>query len=103
MSANKHSPLPWKKDRYGNFTDATGRRIVLTGVCIASGYTPSDSPAYADADMVFRAVNSHAQLVAALNNLVNTVRDAHRDAFKIGEWAVVAEARAALAAAKGDA
>lgn len=51
----------------------------------------------ADAALIVRAVNSHAQLVAALETLVNivgTVAPTHRSALLAGE--------SALAAAKGD-
>lgn len=85
------SPLPWKAE-VREIYDSNG-----TNLTMISGWTKPASEDTANAALIVRAVNSHAQLVAALETLVNivgTVAPTHRSALLAGE--------SALSAAKGD-
>jgi hypothetical protein len=58
------SPLPWKRDGWGNVLDANGKGVTLSGFRLSTG-AHAPEPVELDAFIV-RAVNSHEALVEAL-------------------------------------
>jgi hypothetical protein len=115
MSNLEHTPTPWKAEYIGDKSLAealTGRptvgfigdyRITAVGV---RGYDLHAEDAI-DAEFVVKAANSHAALVAALQQIIDMnvqyAIDRYGDAAKAETMACVSVARAALSQAKGDA
>jgi hypothetical protein len=66
MSDTKHTPTPWGESNYpGDIVDSDGELL-------ATAYSMDDGIcAGANAAFIVRAVNSHEQLVAALNKIHN--------------------------------
>lgn len=62
---------PWKIDRYGMVTDATGEDVSLNGFSAVMAPGPSKDKAKAQTAFVVRAVNSHETLVAALATIAS--------------------------------
>ena len=98
----KVSPLPWEWLRSTDYpeislNDKSGQDVLS----IYCGKYPSAE----DAAFIVRAVNSHAQMVAALEGLAWVLDKAESDASGTERWEYVSRrinsARAALAAAKG--
>lgn len=58
---------PWTRDKYGKVIDANGNQVTLTGFASWCGYV--EESLHKDDDDVFRAVNSHDDLVAALKSI----------------------------------
>ena len=76
MSNNKpqHTPIPWKAQRFPGQDDytiwapgATIARVPLRDVSI--------NEQKANAEIIVRAVNSHAELLAAAKEVMDTLRD----------------------------
>lgn len=55
MNTPENSPLPWRTNRHGDLLDSEGKIIYLDGT----------DKEIANARLIIRAVNSHAQLLAA--------------------------------------
>jgi len=65
----KHSPLPWEARPSSNKGNGTAwRDIVSTGAAFAPCYVGEAIDA--NAELIVRAVNSHAELVAALRHVL---------------------------------
>lgn len=88
-----HTPGPWRIIRDSWIVGNMGETI-----CMMLFTKPS---ARADAELIVRAVNSHAELVAALSAILNYF-DPYSMPIGGGELALVL-ARSALAKAKGEA
>lgn len=64
-------PKPWAMNQYGRVFDASREPVVLSGFSLSCGYTPDGcSPKQNDAEVV-RAVNCHADLLAACELLLS--------------------------------
>ncbi len=94
-----HTPLPWKASEF----DEEGHYVITNqsgSACIAygAGFYGEENPSEANAQLIVRAVNSHARLVALLNEAVgfvpSLIEAAQPEDDSELEW--LAEARAAL-------
>ena len=97
-----HTPLPWPEPEYDNHDNSSGGCWYDIGPArVAYSYRSSDQEATQardDADLVWRAVNCHDELVAALEELYQP----RAKGWKVTDWDLrMDQARAALAHAKG--
>lgn len=73
MSAAKHTPLPWKLDRFGCpciATDDAGYSAMRDSI-VANGFALTNTDeAKANTALIVRAVNNHQKLVDALRDYV---------------------------------
>jgi len=100
----KHSPLPWEARPSSNKGNGTAwRDIVSTGAAFAPCYVGEAIDA--NAELIVRAVNSHAELVAALRETKVWMEDCMMDRGVKGLPSRTAYDRvvAALAKAEGGA
>jgi hypothetical protein len=79
--SEKHTPTPWrvftsKDGRYLGVGEETGDGILANGY----GMWRDGDEAIANAALIVRAVNSHAELVAALESAVDLLEQARREA-----------------------
>jgi hypothetical protein len=58
----KHTPGPWKQDRFGHVTDLNGKEIVFDGLTCANGYTEDPTP------------KANTKLVAAAPELLEALK-----------------------------
>ena len=88
---------PWKRDKYGYMTADGENLYVAHGVTVPNGEShPRYAEALANEDLIFKAVNSHDALVAAL-----TLVAYRYESGDIGDLINdMTEIEAALAAAK---
>src|SRR5690349_1448428 len=115
----KHTPLPWQAREHGTFVYNVHGNVCACGDPHASGYVSYTEPeigsqylseAVANAALIVRAVNCHADLLAAARGLANAAaslsfREAEiRETVGNTNWAVllywIAQARAAIAKAE---
>ena len=66
----KHTPLPWAINQWRNITDTESNMISVCGVSMPTARVPDDHIGYANAAFIVQAVNSHDDLVAALEMLL---------------------------------
>lgn len=100
-----HTPGPWHSPGLSEIHDEQHRVIAECGT---DDEIPGDE-CQANADFIVRAVNLHAELLAALEALLHEYALAHDDEDKRGDpyldfnsWEEVIQARAAIARAKGE-
>lgn len=85
----KHTPGPWKKDRYGDLKNPYGVRVVVWGLGIYSSLRCQEAEA-------------NARLIIAAPDLLNELERMVRHAEKLGRsGSIYNDARAAIAKAKG--
>lgn len=95
--------LPIKIDKYGSCIDADGETLTVKGMALSCG--PSNPQAEANTAYIINAVNNHAALVEALEEIVSWHWDGLRVMPGHVDWVAALEdierASKALAAAKG--
>lgn len=102
MSKQEHTPTPWGVTPSAGH-EIHGQHIVWdeSGKTVAVVYTNAS-----DAELLACAVNAHASLIAALDNLVNhhveMLNSGDCGKWDMGANAQVKEARAALKLARGE-
>tara|TARA_R100000152_G_C6635785_1_gene81961 strand:+ start:124 stop:423 length:300 start_codon:yes stop_codon:yes gene_type:complete len=65
---------PWKRDKYGYMTADGGNLYVAHGVTVPNGeHHPRYAEAFANEELILKAVNSHDALVEALDNFVTWI------------------------------
>lgn len=96
----EHTPTPWRAD-WRDIYDSNGDKI-----CTFSEYNPQweDDETFvrseANASHIVRCVNSHDALVKALEDMVDNFNEEKLEWMVSAEKGAVANARAAIAAAK---
>ena len=66
---------PWKRDKYGYMTADGGNLYVAHGVTVPNGeHHPRYAEAFANEELILKAVNSHDALVAALKGCLIALR-----------------------------
>lgn len=93
MSERKHSPLPWRVRECGCGQDC--RSVILEGVLQSDGRYSKE-----DGEFIVRAVNSHYELIDALEGILEIGK---RDMSNPKYDGYFEDARQALAKAKGEA
>ena len=67
---------PWKRDKYGYMTADGGNLYVAHGVTVPNGeHHPRYAEAFANEELILKAVNSHDALVAALKETMSALSD----------------------------
>lgn len=111
MKNQTHTPTPWfnpSTGRAGNswtfITTDDFRKIAKVLPIHPRGQREAGDFATeaANAAFIVRAVNSHDALVGALENCIETLEAAKRQANGGAEWIAVIEARAVLKLAEGE-
>ena len=70
---------PWKRDKYGYMTADGGNLYVAHGVTVPNGeHHPRYAEAFANEELILKAVNSHDALVAALEAAIPMLTPATR-------------------------
>ena len=65
---------PWKRDKYGYMTADGGNLYVAHGVTVPNGeHHPRYAEAFANEELILKAVNNHDALVEALDNFVTWI------------------------------
>jgi hypothetical protein len=64
---DEHSPLPWRRGHYAG----------TAGIDDANGSSVADAVDDADAELILRAVNAHAELLAACRHVIEC--EEHRE------------------------
>lgn len=107
MNESKHTPLPWRildnhPKRSCLYIQAEQSELMIDQVATLYGPDSTDGMTEANAALIVRAVNSHADLVAALEAIVAEIDGPDRpystDSYLPTQF--VDQARAALAKAK---
>jgi hypothetical protein len=96
---SKHTPTPWIKTGTHpiSITNAESREIAYVPVCM----TDCDEPqAFADADLILKAVNHHDELVAVLE-AIEFYEDSEPSA-DTREYEIMVMRRSVLAKLKGE-
>lgn len=63
----KHTPTPWAQDKYGS-VQVNRETVVVDGFALSCG--PSNPVAVANKEFIVRACNSHHQLVAMVEEML---------------------------------
>lgn len=104
---SKPTATPWGRNEYGEVVDSAGERIAVTEFALAG--MASARVGHENTKLILRSVNSHDQLVAALEKITKEyIRTrAQQDGLKMDEdWSryedivCVENARKAIAAAR---
>lgn len=96
MESSKHTPTPWRKAGQFATVQAPGR------ACICDCGSRSDLTAQANAEFIARACNSHADLLAALEEIIWITESQHGEDWDTALPDALNIARAAIAKARGE-
>jgi hypothetical protein len=102
MSTPKHTPLPWRADGPEVIgLDGNGNYAGHVATAWYSPGGPGPDEAVANAALIVRAVNAHADLLEALETLVDEQNGPPLYRHAAGWEAAMNKARAAIAKARG--
>ena len=77
------APLPWVRNEYGSILDATGERVELTGIAMATGRFSDDALCHGNTALLFAApamlafYRAQRRLVMTLGHPDATGQDEH--------------------------
>ena len=93
----KATQRPWSRDKYGYMTADGGNLYVAHGVTVPNGeHHPRYAEAFANEELILKAVNSHDALVAALDNFVTWIDSPDLEWGGVPETPELVALRAAL-------
>ena len=93
----KATQRPWSRDKYGYMTADGENLYVAHGVTVPNGeHHPRYAEAFANEELILKAVNSHDALVAALDNFVTWIDSPDLEWGGVPETPELVALRAAL-------